>query len=128
FTHASFDVQALPSSHGRELFACWHPAYIGRASCRQGLPSLQSSGVPPAHDPSAHVSFVVQALPSSHGAWFAACVHPVFRSHPSSVHTLPSSQFVAGPPTHCPFTHASFDVQALPSSHGRELFACWHPA
>jgi len=55
---------------------------IDRAGVR---PSLQSREPRAAHDPSAHVSFVVQTLPSSHGPWLAACVHPVFGSHPSSV-------------------------------------------
>src|SRR5206468_7415616 len=100
---------------------CAHPVVESHPSSVQGSVSAQSSGAPPAHDPSAQVSFVVQTLPSSHGAWLAACVHPVVGSHPSSVHTLPSSQFAGDPLTHCPFTHVSFVVQALPSSHGREL-------
>src|SRR5437773_2050807 len=129
--HVSLVVQALPSSHGAWLSTCWHPACGSHESSVQGLPSshvagtcvhpvlashpssvqgspsAQSSGAPPEHDPSTHVSFVVQTVWSSHGPWLAACVHPVFGSHPSSVHTLPSSQSAGVPPTHCPFAHAS---------------------
>jgi len=71
----------------------------------------------PAHVPFEHVSFVVQALLSSHEAVLFVCVQPVDVLQPSVVQTLPSSQFGAAPPTHVPPLHVSFVVHALPSSH-----------
>src|SRR5206468_1207068 len=91
-------------------------------------------------------SWVVQALPSSHGPVLFACTQPFTGSHASSVQGFLSSQFVGacvqpvpgshassvqgspspqsggGPPTHDPSAHVSFVVQALPSSHGPVLF------
>jgi hypothetical protein len=37
-------VQALPSSHGAVLFACWQPAFGSQLSSVQGFPSSQSRG------------------------------------------------------------------------------------
>jgi hypothetical protein len=47
--------------------------------------------------------------------------------HVSVVHTFPSSQLGAGPPTHVPFAHVSPVVQAFPSLHDAALFVCTHP-
>src|SRR6059058_2275733 len=74
------------------------------------------SGGPPTHVPPEHVSLVVQALPSSHGAVLGACTQPVAGSHESMVQTFPSSQLRAGPPVHRPFEQASPVVQTFPSS------------
>src|SRR5206468_3452925 len=108
------------------------------------------SGGPPTHVPPEHVSLVVQALPSSHGAVLGACTQPVAGSHepivqafPSShaavlgvmtqspvagsqeslVQTLPSSQ-CRGWPMHLPPPQTSPAVQALPSSQGA-VFGVW---
>src|SRR5213594_1292040 len=79
------------------------------------------SGGPPTHVPPEHVSLVVQALPSSHGAVLGACTHPVAGSQESVVQTFPSSQASGGPPWHAPFEHVSRVVQAFPSSHAAVL-------
>ena len=93
----------------------------------QTLSSSQSSGGPPAQVPSAQVSSVVQASPSSHDAVLFVCTHPVAGSHESSVQTLPSSQSGGGPPMHTPAEQVSAVVQALPSSHDAVLFVWTHP-
>ena len=82
----------------------------------QPLPSLQLTA-DPAHVPLAHVSFAVQAFPSSHDAVLAVWTQPVAGLHESSVQPLPSSQFGADPPRHEPLAHVSLVVQAFPSSH-----------
>src|SRR5438067_710322 len=79
------------------------------------------SGGPPTHVPPEHVSLVVQALPSSHGAVLGACTHPTAGSQESVVQTFPSSQASGGPPWHAPFEHVSRVVQAFPSSHAAVL-------
>src|SRR5438067_10640580 len=43
------------------------------------------------------------------------------------VHLLPSSQFVAGPPTHVPPLQVSPVVQAFPSLQGLVLLVCVQP-
>src|SRR5881397_2508642 len=61
---ASPVVQALPSSHGA-VFGVWtQPLFGSQESSVQGLSSSQSSDGPPTHTPAAHMSAVVQALPS----------------------------------------------------------------
>jgi hypothetical protein len=45
-----------------------------------------------------------------------ACRQPLAGWHTSSVHSLPSSQASSVPPRQLPAWHASFTVQALPSS------------
>jgi hypothetical protein len=54
-------------------------------------------------------------------------MQPAPVSHESSVHTLPSSQFCAPPPTQVPPAHVSFAVQAFPSLQGFALFVLRHP-
>src|SRR5712691_7264742 len=61
FTHVSFCVHGLPSSHGSVLFMCVQPDVGLHPSSVQGLLSLQSTGVP-THIPPLHVSFIVHAL------------------------------------------------------------------
>jgi hypothetical protein len=65
---ASPVVQALPSSQAVVLFAWVQPVAGLQASSVQTLPSSQFGGGPPAQAPPLHVSLVVQALPSLHGA------------------------------------------------------------
>jgi hypothetical protein len=82
--------------------------------------SLQTIVVP-AQAPPEHVSFVVQALPSSQDAVLFVYTHPVDGSQESSVHGLLSLQTIAVP-AHAPPEHVSFDVQAFPSSQDAVLF------
>jgi len=92
------------------------------------FPSSQLSASPPTHRPALHVSWVVQALPSSHGAVLLACRQPRARSQESVVHTFPSLQLGGDPPTQLPFpSQVSWVVQALPSSHGAVLFVRTQP-
>src|SRR5262245_66692831 len=94
------------------------PGPGSQESSVQTFPSLQSGGAPPWQLPPPQVSFVVQALPSLHGAVLFVLTHPMMGSQDSSVQGLPSLQFGAGPPLHVPPPQVSFVVQALPSSHG----------
>src|SRR6185369_15937983 len=66
--HASPVVHALPSLHGFVLAVKTQPDAGAHASSVQGLPSLQTSGTPPLHEPFAglQVSTPLQALPSLH--------------------------------------------------------------
>src|SRR5437867_1879335 len=124
---ASGKVQALASSQGRVLFMCVQPLAGLQLSVVQTLWSSQLGGGPPTHVPPLHVSLVVQALPSLHGAVLFVWTQPVAGSQLSVVHTFPSSQLGAGPPTHVPPLHVSFVVQALPSLHGAVLFVWTQP-
>ena len=65
---ASGPVQALPSSQGAVLLLCTQPVAGSQVSVVQRFPSSQLGGGPPTHVPFAHVSAVVQTLPSVHGA------------------------------------------------------------
>ena len=89
------------------------------------LLSLQTTVVP-AHVPPLHVSFVVQALPSSQDAVLFVYTQPVDGSHESSVHGLLSLHTIAVP-AQMPPAHVSFDVQALPSSQDAVVFVYTHP-
>jgi hypothetical protein len=88
---------------------------------------LQLAGGPPTQFPPLQVSLVVQLSPSLHAAVLFVYTHPVPGSQLSSVQTLPSLQFGAGPPTHVPPVQVSAVVQALLSSHGALLLACVQP-
>ncbi len=120
-------VQALASSHGAALWACWQPRTVSQESSVQTLPSPQSGGAPPTQEPAAQVSTVVQALASSHGAVLLVCWQPRTVSQESSVQTLPSPQSGGAPPTQAPAAQVSAVVQALASSHGAVLLVCWQP-
>src|SRR5262249_10607356 len=90
-------------------------------SAVQALPSSQWSGGPPTQAPSVlHVSFLVQALPSSHGApAVGVCTQPPGAPQASAVQGLPSSQPARGPLTPAaPGEQVSPVVQALPSLQG----------
>jgi hypothetical protein len=63
--HVSLVVQALPSLHGPVLLAYVQPVAGLQLSSVQTFPSLQLVGPPGMQAPPAHVSPVVQALPSS---------------------------------------------------------------
>jgi hypothetical protein len=59
-------VHASESSHGAVLSVFVHPAAVSHPSSVHPLASSQSGGAPPVQDPSAQVSLVVHASPSSH--------------------------------------------------------------
>src|SRR5207247_1180427 len=124
---ASGKVQALASSQGRVLFMCVQPLAGLQLSVVQTLCSSQLGGGPPTHVPPLHVSLVVQASPSLHGAVLFVWTQPVAGLQLSVVHMFPSSQLGAGPPTHVPPLHVSFVVQASPSLHGAVLFVWTQP-
>jgi hypothetical protein len=67
----------------------------------QGLPSLQVGAAPPTHLPPAHLSDVVQALPSLQALVLLAKMQPFAVSHESSVQGLLSLQVIVVP-THLP--------------------------
>jgi hypothetical protein len=92
-----------------------------------GLLSLQFGAGPPLQVPPPHVSFVVQAFPSLHGAVLGVWTQPAGAPNPaglheSSVQGLLSLQLSGGPPWHEPPPHVSFVVHTFPSSHGFVLF------
>jgi hypothetical protein len=122
-------VHALPSSQAIVLLAWTHPLAGAHESVVHTLLSLQFSAPAPAWQlPPAHVSPVVQALPSSHAAVLLAWAHPEPGLHVSVVHTLESSQFnVPAPGWQVPPPQVSPVVQALPSSQAVVLLACTHP-
>jgi len=112
----SLVVQALPSLQGAVLLVKTHPVAGAQVSSVHGLLSLHTSAAPPTHTPAEQVSFVVQALPSLHGAVLLVKTHPVAGAQESSVQTLLSLQVIPVP-AHTPAVHTSPLVQALPSSH-----------
>jgi hypothetical protein len=125
---ASPVVQADPSLQEAVLKSVLSQPVDGlQVSFVQTLPSLQSVGPPPTHEPPEQASPVVQALPSLQEAVLFVCTHPEAGLQLSSVQPLPSSQFGAAPPTQLPPAQVSFVVQALPSSHEAVLFVCTHP-
>jgi hypothetical protein len=113
----SLVVHASLSSQGSLLFTWAQPLDGLQLSSVQGLLSLQFADAPGTHAPPLHVSAVVQALPSLHGAVLEVCAHPVAGLQPSSVHTLLSLQSGGGPPVQDPPLHVSFVVHKFPSSH-----------
>jgi hypothetical protein len=125
--HLSDVVQALLSLHGWVLFPCVQPFVGSHASSVHTLPSSQFGAGPPTQDPEAHLSEVVQALPSSQALVLSAWLHPVAGRHVSSVQGFLSSQLVGDPPRHVPPEQVSDVVQALPSSHEAVLFVYVQP-
>ncbi len=74
--------------------------------------------------PLAHVSPVVQRLPSSHGPVLGVHWQPELGSHDSVVQGLPSSQMAWAPsawPTHAPSVQVSLAVHGFLSLHGRDV-------
>ncbi len=126
----SFFVQALSSSHTLpSALVVTQPSSESQASLVHGLPSSHSIAAPATHLPSQHSSPLVQALPSSQPRPLSGVErHPIAGSQLSTVHSFPSSQVGAGPPTHSPFQHLSFNVHLSPSSQSRPLtFFDEHP-
>jgi glyoxylate utilization-related uncharacterized protein len=120
-------VHASPSSHGAALSTWTQPVAELQLSSVQPLPSLQLGGAPPTQAPAPHVSLVVQALPSLHGAVLLVWVQPVAGLQASFVHTLPSLQLSTAPPVQEPPLQTSLSVQALPSLQEAALLVCTQP-
>jgi len=125
--HESASVHALLSLQDNVLAMFSHPVSGWQASLVQPLPSSQLVVVPAVQSATAHVSPVVQRLPSSQSAVFARKSHPVAASQVSSVQTLPSVHTLAGPEMQLPPAHASLSVHTLPSEHGSELSTLLQP-
>ena len=64
--------------------------------------SAHTTGLPPVHAPPAHISALVHASPSSHGAVLLGYTQPFTASQASVVQGLPSSQSSAGPAEQIP--------------------------
>ena len=120
-------VQALPSLQDAVLFVLTQPVDGLHESFVHTLLSLQLGAGPPTQMPPAHVSAVVQALPSLQDAVLFVLTQPVDGLHESFVQTLPSLQLGAGPPTQVPPAHVSAVVQALPSLQDAVLFVLTQP-
>ena len=119
-------VQALPSSQEAVLFVKTQPVAGTHESSVQPLLSSQIGAEPPTQDPTAQVSTVVQALPSSQEAVLFVKTQPVAGTQESSVQGLLSSQIGAEPPTQDPAAQVSGVVQALPSLQAAVLFVYTH--
>src|SRR3990172_1843679 len=104
-------VQAFPSSQGAILFVFVHPLTESQASSVHILPSSQGIGAPDVHTPLLQTSNEVQTFPSSQRLLLFVYLHPVRRSHVSSVHTLPSSQLLGHSEAHS--AHGFVVVQPL---------------
>ena len=90
--HASFSVHELPSSHASVLGVNTQPLAMLQLSSVHGLPSVHARIAPGLQAPPAHVSLVVQTLPSVQAAVLLLWVQPATVSHASSVQILPSAQ------------------------------------
>ena len=115
--HASWPVQALPSSQAPVSATAWQPFAASQLSVVQAFLSSHTSLAPPTHTLAAQASLAVQALPSVQGAVLATKVQPVCAAQLSVVQGFLSSQTTAAPEQEPPW-HASPLVQGLPSSHG----------
>ena len=107
-THVSPIVHALPSSHGRPVLVCWQVPVASQLSVVQLLASSQFLTVL-LQVPVVQAS-TVHALPSLQ--FLAMWPHvALIGSQTSSVQALLSSQFLPVP-LHAPLVHASLAVQA----------------
>jgi phage-related protein len=149
-THRS-SVHAFPSSvQATERFEWTQPVAGTHVSAVHSLWSSHSAAAPPLQVPPEQASAVVQAFPSLHGTVLAGCVQapaaqrssvqtlpssvhdsalfewaqPEAGLQESVVHTFPSSQSGAAPPTHVPPEQVSAVVHALLSLHGAVLNGC----
>ena len=148
WAHWSPTVQTLPSSHGFVLFVNTQRPVAGlQASLVQTLPSSQTTGFAPTHDPFWQLSGDVQALLSLHTVLLGATgfeqrpvtvlqvpamwhwsnavqvtfvgfsQRPVLALQIFAVQALASSHGGGGPPWQTVPTQMSPVVQALPSLH-----------
>jgi len=115
----------LPSVHDVPLVTAVavHPVAGLQPSVVQGLPSLQTSGVPALHVPLRQVSSPLHTVPSAHDEPFATGVftQPVAGAQLSAVQTLLSLQLSAVPAVQVPVWQVSAPLQALPSGHAVPL-------
>jgi len=114
--HVSPVVHALPSLHGAALFVNTQPLAGLHVSSVHPFPSVHCSGLPAWQLPPAHVSPVVHALPSLHGAALSVNTQPLEGLHVSFVQTLSSVHASGVPAWQLPPAHVSPVVHALPSS------------
>ncbi len=96
------DVQRLPSSQGALLGEDLQPVWKSHESSVHPLSSLQSMGVPGAHQPLAQWSSSVHAFWSSQGVSLKVNSHPIAGSQESSVQTFLSSHVRDPAPIHSP--------------------------
>src|SRR5256885_2263447 len=101
------------------------PQFLPWAAQVVGVQVQPAMGVP-THAPAAHVSPEVQGLPSLQGRLAGVWTQPIAGSHVSVVHTVPSLQPSAGPPTQTPAVQTSAVVQALPSLQGAVFGVATH--
>ena len=120
-------VHASPSLQGAVLLTWVQPVAGSQPSSVHTFPSSQLAVEPPTQTPPTQASPVVQPSPSLQGAVLLTCVQPLAGSQLSSVHTFPSSQSGAGPPTQTPPAQASLAVQASPSLQDAVLFTWTQP-
>jgi hypothetical protein len=129
----SVPLQALASAHdepfGSGVFP--HPEIEPHASAVQGLPSLQSSGVPGLQTPLWQVSVPLQTVLSSHDVPLGNGLveQPKTGSQLSVVQGLPSLQVSGGPAVQVAAWQVSVPLQRLPSLHEEPLGSAgfWHP-
>jgi hypothetical protein len=121
FVHVSAPLQTLPSAQDVPLarFPCWQPRAGAQLSVVQGLPSLQSSGDPPAQTPAWQSSFPLQRFASPHPLPFATEVktQPLAGWQVSLVQTFPSLQTSGAGTVQTPAWQVSAPLQASPSAH-----------
>ena len=117
--HKSLAVQFCPSSQVPPFSAeCLQPVTLEQESAVHASPSSQKPlDAVPTHLPLAHVSPLVQSMPSSQPAELGVNLQPTAGSQVSFVHTVPSSH-TSALPLHAPFAQPSPVVQGLPSLHG----------
>ena len=114
--HVSLPLHALPSLHAwPSAFVNTQPVFGSQESVVHALLSSQASAGPAVHNGPAHLSAVVQALPSSQLTTVSACKQPVVVLQLSAVQLLPSSQLVARPDLQLPLMQLSLAVHASPS-------------
>jgi len=105
-------------------FVKTHPVAGAQVSLVQGLLSLQTTAGPPAQAPAPlHLSFEVQALPSSHATVLFVWMQPPCGVQESSVQGLLSLQLTVVP-VHAPAAHLSDPVQALLSLQALPVSGC----
>ncbi len=103
------------------MISWWQPEIESQLSAVHTSRSSQSSAEPDAQAPPLHASFSVQVSPSLQGSVLGVKTQPLPELQESSVQRLESSQPSAPPPWQVPPPHASFSVQASPSSQGSVL-------
>jgi hypothetical protein len=125
--HLSPLVHALPSLQLIVLLVKTQPLTVLHASLVQMLPSLHVWVAPAWQDLLAHVSPMVQTLPSLQDALLAVLVQPLVTLQASLVQPLPSSQLMLAPGLQMPPAHVSPSVQTLPSLQLAVVFAATQP-